>query len=109
MKEFINVWIKDPDRAPRHAKIRNDLEVLQQIVGGYIEVLTLVDADRGCNVLLIVNEEGKINGLERNFRLYDDIIVGPAVFTGEDVDEVDDCPIETEEELLKFLEERRKS
>lgn len=105
MKEYINVWIKDPGLAPRHAKIKNDLKELQQIVGGYIEVVTLTTG--GKKFLLIINEEGKINGLEPNFRMYGDLVVGPAIFAGENLEEFDDCPIETEEELLSILKEVR--
>lgn len=55
------------------------LEEMQGIVGGYIEVLTLNGAE-----LMIVNEEGKLDGLAENDAAtrivrangYDDFIVG---------------------------------
>lgn len=104
MKEYINVWIKEPGLSPRHAKIKNDLKELQQIVGGYIEVVTMQN-DAGTRFILIINEEGKINGLDPNFWMYGDLVVGPAIFAGENHEEFDDCPIETEKELLMMLKE----
>ena len=97
MKDWINVWIKEPYRAPRHAKIKNDLETLQAAVCGYIETITLG------NVVVIVNEEGKINDQMFNFMLMGDMIFGPAVFTGQDGDELDDCPLEDEEHFRLWL------
>lgn len=101
MKNFINVWIKDPGKAPRHAKIKNDLETLQAAVGGYIETVTVSD------VVIIVNEEGKLNDSQYNFDLFHDMIFGPAVFTGQDGHELDDCPIQTEEHLRMWLRAHR--
>lgn len=40
-----------------------NLQELQSIVGGYIQILELKD-----DKLMIVNEEGKVNGLDFNFR-----------------------------------------
>jgi hypothetical protein len=55
---------------------------MQDLVGGYIEVLWLKDGN-----VLVVNEEGKINGLDYNETAtevvqangMDDIIVGNAI------------------------------
>ena len=60
------------------------LEELQRIVGGYIEIKRITD-----ECLMVVNEEGKLNGLPINDRatklyrtciLTDDFIVGDALF-----------------------------
>lgn len=51
--------------------VKNELEILQSLVGGCIECLDL----RGCkNVpyLLICNEEGKLNGSPQNRPVYQD-------------------------------------
>jgi hypothetical protein len=61
-----------------HAQLRE----MQDLVGGYIEVLWLKDGN-----VLVVNEEGKINGLAYNETAtevvqvngMDDIIVGNAI------------------------------
>ena len=47
---------------------------LQEIVGGYIEILHLPD-----NKLMVVNEEGRLKGLPLNHKasiLYNNLIVG---------------------------------
>ena len=57
---------------PVEKEIPNTLEVLQAEVGGLIQCVYLDDG-----YLAIVNEEGKINGMEMNRRLGNDIICGP--------------------------------
>ena len=59
--DYINVVIIEPDKAPRRAWIKNDLETLQGIVGGYIECVSC--PPKCC---LIVNEEGLLMGLPFN-------------------------------------------
>lgn len=81
----MNVLIKDPGRTPRGFNIENDLEVLQRIVGGYIEVVEL-----GCGILAIVDEEGKLKRYKPNYLLPNgDWLVGTIIFCtskGEDFD-----------------------
>ena len=89
----IKCIIKRPDEKIGHTAYVNDtLENLQKIVGGYIEVIRI-----GGGCLLIVNEEGKLDGLERNFQIGHepvlDIIVGPCIICGENDDEFADIPI----------------
>ena len=84
----IKVVIKEPGKAAREIEIENTLERLQKLVGGRIETLWFAK-----NVWMIVNEEGKIRDLPFNFYLWDDVIVGPAIFVGSDGDELDDCPV----------------
>ena len=55
----------------------NSLKALQNLVGGYIETVSLPHG-----ICMIVNEEGKLQGLQPNFRLDHDLIVGTAVFVG---------------------------
>lgn len=91
----MRVLYKAPGEAPRTMVIPNELGVLQQLVGGYIEVVKIG------RILIIVNEEGKLEQLEKNFRVeaYDDTIRGSAVFvrangaefgslTGKDIEEL---------------------
>lgn len=76
----IRVLVKGVDRDPEIQTIPNTLKALQNLVGGYIEV---VELDYG--VCLICNEDGKCTGLPRNFDLpWDDYIVGTAVFVSLD-------------------------
>ena len=69
------------------AWIDDSLESLQDAVEGYIETVPLEG-----NVVLICNEEGKLIGLDRNFLLGNDWIVGTVIIIGTDGDELADLP-----------------
>lgn len=83
----MKVLVKEPGKDPRTMEIDNKLSVLQQLVDGYIEPVRITDG-----LVMIVNEEGKLKGLEPNFFIaaLDDTILGTAVFCGEDGDEFAD-------------------
>lgn len=51
----------EPMKHPRVIEIDRGLESLQELVGGYIEALTIDD-----EVTIICNEEGKLMGLQPN-------------------------------------------
>ena len=87
----IRVVIKKPREAAREIEIDNTLERLQELVGGHIESVWFAK-----NVWMLDNEEGKIRDLPYNFYVWDDVIVGPAIFAGQDGDELADCPISAE-------------
>ena len=78
-KEKMTVLYVKPGEKPKHIEIENDLEALQRAVGGYIEAVYPYEDP----VALIVNEEGKLNGLPLNRALRDedndiyDIVAGP--------------------------------
>lgn len=73
----MKVVIKEPGYLPKEAQIENNLKALQNLVEGYIEHVN-VNEDIG----MIVNEEGKLRGLDPNFEFRGDMIVGTAVFVG---------------------------
>ena len=86
---------------PEIIDIPNELEALQEYVGGYIEVVQLAD-----NALLIVNEEGKLMNLPLNFylsrnRRVIDTIHGNVLIVGRDGEEFCDL---TEEQLEFYAE-----
>ena len=83
----MRVLLKEPGKDPRTMIIPNDLGILQQLVDGYIETHTLTDG-----LVMIVNEEGKLKGLEPNFYVdrLKDTILGTAIFCGEDGEEFTD-------------------
>ena len=58
-------------------EIPNTLQAMQELVGGPIEVIRTTR--RTC---CIVHEEGKLRHMWPNFWLYNDLIVGNAVFVG---------------------------
>ena len=67
-KETMTVLLVEPEKYPRPVEIGTDLEDLQKAVGGYIEVTYPFDE----NVGLVMNEEGKLEGLPLNRALRDD-------------------------------------
>lgn len=76
---------------PQDMKIDKGLQAMQDLVGGYIENVTLEDG-----VGLICNEEGKLQGLPKNRRVAElnDVIRGPFFISryneeGETVDVTD--------------------
>ena len=82
--ETISVLMVEPGKYPREIEIGTELEDLQAAVGGNIEVVYPFDDQVG----LVMNEEGKINGLPLNRALQDekgnlvDVIAGPFMVVG---------------------------
>lgn len=81
MKEKIKCLYIEPNKLPRDLEIDNQLEVFQELVGGDIECVYLQNKD---DVVLICNEEGKINGMKWNRDIGYDIIAGPFLVVGDD-------------------------
>lgn len=73
----MKVLLKRPNEKIEELEVENTLESLQSLVNGYIEC---VPTDISDKLFMIVNEEGKLLGLEPNLRYYNDIIVGNIVF-----------------------------
>lgn len=82
--ETISVLMVEPGKYPREIEIGTELEDLQAAVGGMIEVVYPFDEPVG----LVMNEEGKINGLPLNRSLRDengdiyDLVAGPFMVVG---------------------------
>ena len=74
----IKVIVVEPNKKPYVKEVNNKLEDLQEIVGGYIEVVSL-----GYPFLLVCNEEGKILGLQPNGSMGNDIICGTFFITAD--------------------------
>lgn len=83
MTPTITCLIKAPGRDPATINIANTLKALQEAVGGNIEVLPLKHG-----IVLICNEEGKLEGLTPNLWLRPyDIVCGTVLLcrtAGED-------------------------
>lgn len=87
----ITIYLKRPeDKGFEPVRIANTLENLQQLVGGYIETLTLPG-----NVVAIFNEEGRLHGLPYNFSVHGIGLVGPVIIAGTDGDEFANAPFPT--------------
>lgn len=87
MKEKIRVIVKRPGVQPETRTIPNTLEALQELVGGYIETVTLAPGLVG-----IVNEEGFILDLPYNMDLHGNPIFGTLVIAGVVGEEFYDVP-----------------
>lgn len=89
----IFVWIKRPGEPFRHVWISNTLENLQRNVGGYIETFSFRE-DPGHDewATVICNEEGRIEGLERNVEISGETFVGTVIIAGTKEDEFADAP-----------------
>jgi hypothetical protein len=80
--EHIQIVVVEPNRKPYRKDIQNTLEAMQDIVGGYIENVTIGDTRKGARIGLVVNEEGKLLDLPLNRRIvHFDILVGTFFIT----------------------------
>ena len=102
--DTMTVLFVEPNKYPEVKEIGTDLESLQQAVGGNIEV-TYPFED---NVGLVVNEEGKINGMPLNRAVRDedggvtDIVAGSFLVVGLTEDSFGSL---TQEQIGKFEQE----
>jgi len=84
----IKALVINPGMSANEIEIGSSLKSLQEIVGGYIEVVYPFDD----SVAVICNEEGKIMGLEMNRPIHDedgviyDMICGTMIVVGDDED-----------------------
>ena len=70
----------EPHKAPYEAVVPDELESLQEAVGGYIEI-TYPFED---NAIVISNEESKLIGMDGNRRVNDQIYAGPMLISADD-------------------------
>jgi hypothetical protein len=93
---MIKVVVKEPNKAPEVRELEESLDTYQEIVGGYIEVVSITP-----EILLVCNEEGKFQELPVNFTIGRnhqilDVIVGTAFFVGSGVEDFESL---TEEQI----------
>lgn len=100
MQRNIKVLVVEPNKLPYEKVIQNRLRDKQQIVDGYIEYVRLLEDD---SVVLICNEEGKINGSEYNRDIGYDIIAGTFIIARECADDGEDRSL-TNEQIEKYKE-----
>ena len=98
MKDTIKVIIKDPWEPARVTEVRNELKPLQEIVGGYIEAVTIAT-----DCVILCNEEGRINAMPYNCTILGAQFFGPILFVGRDGEELDDVPEENVRSLFPRL------
>lgn len=98
MNDKIKCLLVEPYELPKEIIIDNTLEAKQKIVGGDIECVYLQNND---DVVLICNEEGKINGMKFNREIGYDIIAGPFLVVGDDYENGEFKSL-TSNQLLKY-------
>lgn len=81
LEKRIKCLLVKPYELPEEIEIDNTLEAKQKLVGGWIEQAFLPKDD---SIVLICNEEGKINGMKPNRDIGHDIIFGPFLIVGND-------------------------
>lgn len=91
------LYVKE-NSLPEIIEIPNNLKSKQEKVDGLIEYVRLLEDE---NVVLICNEEGKINGMGPNRDIGYDIVYGPFLIVGESVDDGEDRSL-TEEQISKY-------
>lgn len=72
---MMKIVIKKVGQAPEVKEIKGELYEMQEIVGGYLEVIGLFGG-----IFCVLNEEGKLKGLPINFIFGGDFIVGNVFF-----------------------------
>lgn len=97
----MRIVIKYPNEKPRSIFINNQLRAYQDLVGGFIEVYPLKP-----DLLMIINEDGKLIGEPLNFFIPNDYIAGTAIFVGKDGEDFTDCPytVGEIEEIIEGLD-----
>lgn len=73
----MKVMIKSPCEIPRIEEIPNDMNVLQAIVGGYVEEFRLAD-----DLLLLCDEEGRLKDRQHCFTWGRVRFFGTVIFVG---------------------------
>ena len=88
----MRVLIKEPGKPWETAEVENTLEALQGAVGGYIETIPIVATDSVEEAVMVMDEEGRLKGKERNITICGHDIVGMVLICGQDGDEFTDVP-----------------
>ena len=105
----MKVVIVEPGKPAYEKDVMNALKPLQDIVGGYIEVLPSGGPFNPLDnrSVLICNEEGKLLGLPLNRQIGFDVICGTFIIAGdggEDFCSLDDAQVQHYCELFKDTE-----
>ena len=97
-EDKIKCLLVEPNKLPEEIEIKKELKEYQRMVGGLIEQAYLPFDD---SVVIICNEEGKINNMELNRDIGHDIIAGPFLIVGDDYENADFKSL-TEEQILRY-------
>lgn len=95
-ENLIRVLVVEPHRPPYESEIENTVKGQQRAVEGYIEYLSNDDG-----TIIVVNEEGKYNGMEANRHIDGDVLVGPFFIAGDGDEKL--CSL-NDDQLKKYAE-----
>ena len=96
-EQEIRVLMVEPHEHPKEFLLKNDLRAMQEAVGGLIDIAGIDDS-----ICILLNDEGKLIGLEGNRRIGDDVIVGNFYVCGSNED--GELASLTEAEMEKYKE-----
>lgn len=96
MPKTLRVLMVEPHEPPHELFITDQLDDLQETVGGLIEVIGNSDG-----TLLVCNEGAKLSGMDGNRRIDGDIIAGPFFIVGADGENFRSL---TDEEIQKYMQ-----
>ncbi|MBR3008356.1 MAG: DUF3846 domain-containing protein [Stomatobaculum sp.] len=95
--ERIKVLVIEPGKNPEEREIDNTLEAMQEIVGGYIECVTMAT-----DLVIIDNEEGRLMDLPYNRTICCVNFVGTIIMAGVEGDEFADLPASLDDLKMMF-------
>lgn len=103
-KKELRIVLKKVGENPEVMNIENTLEAKQKLVDGLIEVVSITE-----DILLICNEEGKLDNLPPNLLFDYDYIAGDCFFIGDDYENGDFKSLTDEqiEEAKEICESRQ--
>lgn len=96
MPKTLRVLMVEPHESPYELFITDQINDLQETVGGLIEII-----GNGDGTLLVCNDEAKLNGMDGNRRIDGDVIAGPFFVVGEDGENFRSL---TDEEMQKYMQ-----
>lgn len=100
----LKIVLKKVGEEPKIMNIENTLEAKQKLVDGWIEVISVTE-----DILLVCNEEGKLDNLPPNLLFDYDYIAGDCFFIGDDYENGDFKSLTDEQiEEVKEICEKRK-
>ena len=95
--DWISVYVKDPGKKLEERQLKNELDSLQRMVGGYIEVVTLTNG-----IVVICDEEGRLKGRPHSAYLDGVDFCGRIILAGSEGEEFSDCPLSMEEVIRQY-------
>lgn len=90
MSKLVKVAVKEVGKGLEVKEMALDLKAMQTFVDGYIEMPFICRELSNAGIDIVINEEGKLIGLEENIAIVDDkqriidMLVGNVMFVGHD-------------------------